>query len=179
MTTTISTIEAPTKFKSLFISKRASVRAGMKRPSTVATPGNVSPIPRMARLSVLALAAGAAVLACPVNYDPLLALGILVCVTLTIWHPSISRLTGALALAGTACLFFVILRLGFEERGLIPRAVLQGAPMPAWGLYTRFGSMDSSQWFRLALSAAGLLLFGGLALLALLGKLHGRHAGNR
>ena len=154
------------------VRKHATVRAGKKRQSPVAASVRVSTIPRMALLSALALAASAAILACPIDFDPLLALGVLICVSLMIWHPAISRFTGTLALAGTVCLIFVILRLGFAEHGLIPPSVLQGAPMPAWGLYTKFGSMDSSQWIRFGLSAAGLILIGGMTLLALLGKLH-------
>jgi len=140
----------------------------------VASCRNTSPISRMALLSVLALAAGAAILACPVGLDPLPVLVVLICISLMIWHPAISRFTGALALAGTVYIAFIIIRLGLEERGLIPRSVLRGERMPDWGLYTRFGSMDSSEWIRFALSVAGLILFGGLALLALLGKLHRR-----
>jgi hypothetical protein len=34
--------------------------------------------------------------------------------------------------------------------------------------------MDSSQWIRFGLSAAGLILLGGMTLLALLDKLHRR-----
>jgi hypothetical protein len=158
------------------VREHATVRAGKKRQSPVAASVRVSTIPRMVLLSTLALAASAAIVACPVSFDPLLALGVLICVSLMIWHPAVSRFTGALALAGTMCLLFVILRLGFEEHGLIPPSVLRGGPMPAWGLYSRFGSMDSSEWIRFGLSAAGLILLGGLALFALLGKLHGRPA---
>ena len=138
----------------------------------VAAGGKTSPITRMALLSALALAASAAILACPVGYDALPVLALLICISLTIWHPAISRFTGALALAGTVYIVFTILRRGLEERGLIPRSVLRGERMPDWGLYTRFGSMGSSEWIRFALSVAGLILLGGLALLALLGKLH-------
>ena len=126
----------------------------------------------MALLSALALVASAAMLACPVGLDSLPVLVVFVCISLTIWHPAISRFTGALALAGTGYIAYMILRRGLEERRLIPRSVLQGARVPDWGLYTRFGSMGTSEWIRVALSVAGLILIGGLALFALLGKLH-------
>ena len=141
-------------------------------PAPVAAGGKTLPITRMVLLSALALAASAAILACPVGYDALPVLALLICISLTIWHPAISRFTGALALAGTVYIVFTILRRGLEKRGLIPRSVLRGGHMPDWGLYTRFGSMGSSEWIRFALTVAGLILLGGLALLALLGKLH-------
>jgi hypothetical protein len=145
----------------------------------VADRGKTSSVSRMALLSALALAASAAILACPVGFDALPVLALLICISLTIWHPAISRFTGALALASTVYIVFTILRRGLEERGLIPRSVLRGERMPDWGLYSKFGSMGSSEWIRFALSVAGLILLGGLALLALLGKLHEGRAQKR
>jgi hypothetical protein len=135
-----------------------------------------STIPRMALLSLLALAACAAVAACPIDFEPALLLGVLICTSLAIWLPGLSRPVAALALAGTLFIATAILRLGMEVHELIPRSVLKGAPMPSWSLYTKFGSMGSSQWIRFGLSMAGLVLLGALAVTALLGRLHRRPA---
>jgi hypothetical protein len=138
-----------------------------------------SPVPRMALLSLLTLVACAGVLVSPLQFDPLLLLSVLACMLLTIWLPGLSRFSGALAIAGTVFLGFAILRLGTEVHELIPRSVLKGAPPPAWSHYTRFGSMEFPEWIRLGIAIAGLIVLGGLALLASLGRLHRRNPVSR
>jgi hypothetical protein len=155
---------------------RSHAAAGaLRRQHTVkAVARGPSPVPRMATLSLLCTAACAAILACPVEFEAGLLVGVMACALATIWLPGISRLSSALALAGTVLIAFLVVRSGTEVHELIPRALLGRTPAPRWSVYTRFGSMAAPEWIRFGIAAAGLIILGGLAAAALLGKLHRR-----
>jgi hypothetical protein len=136
--------------------------------------GRPSPVPRRALLSLLVLILCIAGLLCPFEFEYTLLWVALACMLATIWLPGLSRITGALALAALVFAAVAIFRLGTEVHDLIPRSVLQGAPMPAWGQHTGFDSLDSPEWIRFGVSAAGLAGLAILATIAVLGRLHRR-----
>jgi hypothetical protein len=136
--------------------------------------GKPSTGPRSALISLFAISACVAILVCPFEFKYTLLWVALGCILATIWLPGLSRITGALTLVALIFIALTIFRLGTEVHDLIPRSVLNGAPMPAWAQHTGFDSLDSMAWIRFGISAAGFIGLAVLATIAVFGKLHRR-----
>ena len=166
----------PENYGSVATLVRAYAAAGaeQRRQGEAQAPSGPSTVPRRAMLSLLMLAASAAVMALPFDVPGALLGAVAGCALLAVWIPGISRPAGAVAMAGAVLIAFTVFRLGTETQEFIPRSVLKGAPMPEWALYTRFGAMKATGWIRVSVGTAGLIALAGIGLAALAGKLHRR-----
>ena len=108
-------------------------------------------------LTVVVFAAAFCVMATPFEFDGRLLAACALLTLAGIWTPVGKLPLALLFLCVAVAIVGVIGAEGFRVRHLVPAEVLNGAPEPAWSRYTGWSRLDTGEWLRLALTAAGLL----------------------
>ena len=156
----------------LTLVRRGAAEGAATREREARTAGP-SQVPRLLKLSGLALFAAALVAPIPFDVSPMPVAVALVAAIAAIWVPVIGRVAGLLCLGAVALVLVGVLGQGFEVHQLIPESVLEGQPAPEWGKYSGWSTLEPAEWIRFGVALAGLAGLAVIGFRALQGRLIG------
>jgi hypothetical protein len=128
-----------------------------------------SVVPLLLKWSGVVLLALCLIMAIPRQFDihgvalSMAIIGLL----LAIWLPFLTRFAGGAAALAVAYQIAMICLRGFTVRQLIPDSVLKGMPVPNWAKYQVWSVLNTADWVRLGLTAAGFAILIWVAVQAL------------
>jgi hypothetical protein len=155
---------------------------GRKSRARAARRAGPSPLPRLLLITGLALVAGVALGALPLEVPGLLRLAVVLLGLAALWLPPLSRFLGVATLMAVALVVLIFVIQGLEVRQLHSEETfrayaasrgLQVDTIPDWALgkYRRFSTLHGGDWIAAGVAGLGLLVFTGIGLGALRGRL--------
>jgi hypothetical protein len=148
---------------------REGVAEGEKTRNQNALPAEPSVVPLLLKWSGGALLALCLIAAIPYPFDiqGVSLLVTIIALLLAIWLPFLTRFAGGVAALAVAYQILMICLRGFTVRQLIPDSVLKGTPVPNWAKYQLWSVLNTVDWIRLGLAAAGFAILMLIAIRAL------------
>jgi hypothetical protein len=141
-----------------------------------------SPLPRLFLLTGVALLAGVALAALPLEVPGLWRVAVVILGLAALWLPPLGRFLGTATLVAVALVVLTFVVRGLEVRQLHSEEVyrayaasrgLKVDTVPEWALgkYRRFSTLHGGDWAAAGVAGLGLLVFTGIGLGALWGRL--------
>ena len=173
----------PENFSPVQAAAAAWAEQGRKTREQAGRRAGPSPLPRLLLATGVALLAGAALAALPLEVPGLWRVAVVILGLAALWLPSLNRFLGTATLMAVALVVLAFVVQGLEVRQLVSEEAfrayaasrgLQVDAVPDWALgkYRRFSALHGGDWVAAGVAGLGLLVFAGIGLEALRGRLH-------